>query len=96
MGPTWNTLYSDELGHLCQGVGKGPTSTVHRVKVTNNFRVIHFHNIPRDCRKRITVTKVVCKFRPPQKDPKRTRITIMGVHIIYNGNVGTKIASLDI
>ena len=38
----------------------------------------------------------MCKFRPEKSDPNRTRITIMGKFCIYDGDVGTKTASLDL
>ena len=49
-----------------------------------------------DLIKGITVTSVVCKFRPEKDDPNRTRITIMGKHCVYAGDAGTKTASLDL
>ena len=53
-------------------------------------------NIPRNQRKDITFTKVVCKFRSKKRDPTRTRITIMGNRVVYAGDAGTETASLDI
>ena len=78
LGPIWGSSYSNELGFLCQGVDKGPTSTVQRTKGTVTFRVIRCKNIPRNQLKGITVTKVFCKFRQEKEDPNCTRITIMG------------------
>ena len=40
--------------------------------------------------------KVVCTFRPDKADSNRTCITIAGQNIKYPGDVGTKIASLDL
>ena len=96
LGPIWNTSYSNELGRLCQGVVKGPTSTGQCTKSTYTFRVTPFKNIPRDRSKGITFTKVVCKFRPEKEDPYRTLITTMGNRVVYAGDSGTKTASLDL
>ena len=61
---TWTTSYSNETGRLCQGIGKNTEGTGKRVKVTDTFFVIHYHDIPSDRRKEITCTSVVCKVRP--------------------------------
>ena len=96
LGPIWEVSYSNELGLLCQGVVKGPTSTGQRTKGTDNFCVIRFKNIPRERHKGITFTKVVCNFRPEKEDPNCTRITIMGNRVVYAGDAGTKTASLSL
>ena len=53
-------------------------------------------NIPRDRRKEITYTKVVCEVRPQKEDPDMTRITIGGSRIVYPSDVATKTASLEL
>ena len=40
---TWTTSYSNEMGHLCHGIGKNTKSTGKRVEGTDNFFVIHYH-----------------------------------------------------
>ena len=72
----WNESYSNELGRLCQGIGTSPNGTSKRVKGTNTFFLIRFEDIPADCRKEITYTKVVCKVRPEKNDPNCTCITL--------------------
>ena len=43
----WNELYSNELGQLCQGVGKVTDIPNNQyVKGTDTFQVIHYANIP--------------------------------------------------
>ena len=96
MGPSRDTSYSNDLGRLCQGVGKGPTSTGKCTKGTDTFCIIQFKNIPRDRHKSITFTKVVCKFLPEKEYPDCTRITIMGNRVVYAGDAGTKTASLNL
>ena len=43
----WNKSYSNELGRLCQGVGKGTDGPRNqRVRGTDTFKVIHYADIP--------------------------------------------------
>ena len=64
LGTIWDSSFSNELGRLCQGAGKGLTSTGQRTKCTDTFNVIRFTNISRKRRKGITFTKAVYMFRP--------------------------------
>jgi len=93
----WSTSYANELGRLCQGIGQGTNGPRNqRVAGTDTFRLIRFTGIPRDRRKEICHTMVVCEVRPQKADPDRTRITVAGGHIIYPGDVGTPTGSLDL
>ena len=86
---TWNTSYSNEMDHLCHGIGKNTEGTGKRVEGADTFFVIHYHDIPADRRKEITYTSVVCEVCPQTEYPNRTQITIGGNRICYPGNVGT-------
>ena len=55
-----------------------------------------YNDIPKERRKEITYTSVVCEVRPQKDDPNRTRITIGGNPICYLIDVGTKTASLEL
>ena len=93
----WDESYANELGRLCQGIGKDPLNpTTKRVDGTDTFRPIPYHSIPTDRHKDITYTRVVCEYRPQKKDPNRTRITIGGNRICYPGDTGTKTGSLEL
>jgi hypothetical protein len=59
---TWDTLYSNELGRLCQGIGSGDAPGSKRVAGTNTFFCIDYHDIPLHKRKEICHTKVVSEF----------------------------------
>ena len=97
LAPIWSNSYSNEMGRLCQGVGKGDKGPKHqRVKGTDTFRVILYADIPKDRRKEIAHVKVVCEVRPQKSDPNRVRITVAGNRICYPGDVGTPTASLDL
>ena len=86
----WSTSYANELGRLCQGIGQGAQGTKkQRVEGTDTFRPIRYEDIPKDRRKDICHTMVVCEVRPQKADPNRTRITLAGGHIQYPGDVGT-------
>jgi hypothetical protein len=58
----WDTSYANELGRLCQGIGRNNANPAkQRVEGTNTFRPIKFHDIPIDRRGDVTYTKVVCE-----------------------------------
>ena len=76
----WNKSFSNEMGILYQGVGKGKNGIGKRVEGTNTFYVIHFEDIPKDRLNKICYTSVVCEVSPGKKDPDRTRITICGTN----------------
>ena len=93
----WENSYCNELGRLCQVIGKvtqGPKK--QRIAGTETFKVIRYQDIPQDCYKEVCHTKVVYEVRPHKENPDRTRITISGNRIIYQGGVGTPTMSLEL
>ncbi len=57
---TWDMSYADELGHLCQGVGRSKTNPSQpRVAKTDTFRPIHLHGIPADRHSDVTYTRIL-------------------------------------
>ena len=69
----WSTSYANELGRLCQGIGKGSQgSSNQHLKGTDTFRPIRYEDILKDRRKDICHTMVVCEVRPQKADPNRT------------------------
>lgn len=93
----WDASYTNELGRLCQGIGKHPMDpTKNWVDGTNTFRHIKYHNIPIKKWKDVTYSKVVCKECPQKEDPHHTHITINGNCIAYPGNTGTKMGSVEL
>jgi hypothetical protein len=93
---TWDTLYSNQLGRLYQGIGSGEASNSKPVAGTNTFFCINYNDILSHKRKEICRTMVVCEVQPEKDDPNRTRISISGNRICYPGNVGTNTASLEL
>ena len=62
---TWAVSYVNELGRLCQGIGKGDKGTQkQRVKGTNTFKVIRYDTISLNKREDICHSRVVCKVQP--------------------------------
>jgi hypothetical protein len=93
---TWDTLYSNELGRLCQGIGSGEALNSKRVAGTNTFFRINYKDILSHKRKEICHTMVVCEVQQEQDDPNCTRITIGGNRICYPGDVSTNTASSEL
>ena len=93
---TWDTLYSNELGHLCQGINSGGGPNSNRVAGTTTLFHINYNHIPLHKRKEICHNMVVCEVQPEKDGPNHTQITIGGNRICYPGNVGTNTASLEL
>ncbi len=93
---TWDTLYSNELGRLCQGIGSGEAPNSKRVACTNTFFCINYNDILLHKRMEICHTMVVHEVQLEKDNPNHTQITIGGNHICYPGNVGTNTASLEL
>ena len=86
----WDTSYANELGRLCQGIGKYSTMpTIQRIKGTDTFRVMKYEDIPKERRSDVCHTSGVCEVRPDKDYPNRTRITVAGNRICYPGYVST-------
>ena len=93
----WEASYSNELGRLCQGIGKGPNDPKQqRVAGTDTFRLIRLSDIPQARRKEICYSRVVCEIKPQKEDQNCTRITIAGNRIVFPGEVATPTASLKL
>ena len=94
---TWDTSYANELGRLCQGIGKGTAGPAQqRVKGTSTFRVICYDDIPSNKMSDIFHTRVVCEYFPDKDDPNRTRITLAGGHICVPYDVSTPTGSVEL
>ena len=94
---TWDTSYLNELGKLCQGIGKETMEPKkERVKGTGAFKVTSFNDIPFVKQKDFCHTRVVCEYRPEKDDHNRTRIAITGGHILVTFDVSTPTGSLEL
>ena len=60
--PIWNPSYANELGRLCQGIGKGTKGPrKKRVEGTETFCVMHYKDIPTQKIKDVCHTMVLCE-----------------------------------
>jgi hypothetical protein len=93
---TWDTSYANELGRLCQGIGRHTTQP-HKKRIEGpiTFKPIQYHDIPTQRKGNITYSRVVCELRPQKADPFHTQITLRGDRICYPGDCGTKTGSLE-
>jgi hypothetical protein len=64
----WDHSYSDELGHLCQGIGTGDKASSKQVAGTITFHLIPYLDIPHHKCKEIIYTKVVSEIREGKDD----------------------------
>jgi hypothetical protein len=64
----WDRTYSNELGHLCQGIGTGDKASCKRVAGTNTLHLFLYLDIPCHNHKEIIYTKVVCEIREGKND----------------------------
>jgi hypothetical protein len=58
----WDHLYSNELRHLCQGIGTADKTGGKWVAETNTFHLIPYSDIPHHKYKEIIYMKVVCEI----------------------------------
>ncbi len=72
---TWDTLYTNELCRLYQGIGSGEAPSSKHVAGTNTFFCIDYHDIPLHKRKEICHTMVVYEVRLDKENPNCTQIT---------------------
>jgi hypothetical protein len=82
---TWLKSFANELGRLAQGI-KG------RVKSTSTILFINHKEIPQDRRKDVTYGRICCNVRPQKEEQHRTRLTVGGDRIDYDGDVSTPTA----
>jgi hypothetical protein len=84
--PLWKRGFENECGHLFQGIRDIPgTDKCFFIKLTN---------IPKD--RKITYGKIVCDYKPHQKEKERVRMTVGGDRIDYSGDVATSMAYINI
>ena len=84
------------MGRLCSSVETGMDVKGKRVEGTNTFFVIYFEYIPKGRVKEVCYTSVLCQHRTGKSDTDRTQITICGINVRWEGNVGTNTASLEL
>jgi hypothetical protein len=77
--PIWKRGFGNEVGGLFQGIRDIPaTDTCFFVELTN---------IPKD--RQITYGKIVCDYKPHEKEKERVRLTVGSDMLDYSGDVTT-------
>ena len=74
---TLNKYFSNEMGILWQGVGNEKNGIGKRVEGKNNFYVVRFEDIPKECMNEICYTLVVCEVIQGKRDPNCTQINFV-------------------
>ena len=80
----WIRSFRNELGRLAQGM--------RDVKGTDCITFIHHKDIPKG--QKIAHSRIACNIRPQKKETHRTRMTIGGNLLDYEGNTKTPTADL--
>lgn len=80
----WQRSFSNELGRLAQGI--------RDIKGTDCITFIPYEQIPKD--KKVAYARIVCSIRPQKKETHRTRMTIGGNVLDYDGKTKTPTADL--
>ena len=76
----WTTSLANEFGRLAQGI--------RNIKGSDCIRFVYKHQIPKG--RNITFTRLVVDERPGKSDPNRTRITVMGNCLTFDGELYTE------
>jgi hypothetical protein len=71
--PFWKWGFSNESGHLFQGIRDIPG--------TNTCFFVELTNIPKG--RKITYGKIVCDYKPHKKGKERVRLTVGGYRLDY-------------
>jgi hypothetical protein len=80
--PLWTRGFGNECVHLCQGIRDIPG--------TDTCLVIKLRKIPKD--RKITYGKIVCDYKPHNKEKEHVRLTVGGDRLEYLGDVATSTA----
>ena len=76
----WNTSYANELGRLSNGI--------RDIKGTQTVNFISHTQVPNN--KRVTYGRLVVDYRPGKSDPNRTRLTVGGNLLTFDGDLYTE------
>ena len=80
----WAPSVSNEIGRLAQGI--------RNVAGNDAMVFIHKHEVPHN--KKVTYANMVCDVRPKKDDVYRTRLTVGGDKLDYDGDASSPAASL--
>lgn len=81
----WLRSSANEFGRLMRGVGKHSRAPHECVAGTDTMRIVKKTDIPKE--KPITYGNFVCDYRPLKEEQWRTRLTVGGDKLTYDGDV---------
>ena len=82
----WTTSFSNEFGRLTQGGN-------NRIVGTNTIFFTHKIDVPFETKK-LTYGKIVCSIKPHKEETHRTRLTVGGNLLDFNGKLTTPTATV--
>jgi hypothetical protein len=82
--PLWKRGFSNEAGHLFQGIRDIPG--------TNTCFFVELKNIPKD--RKVTYGKIVCDYKPHKKEKEGVILMVGGYKLDYFGDVATSTADI--
>jgi hypothetical protein len=80
----WTRGFGNECGRLFQGIRDIPG--------TDTCFFIYLKHTPHD--RKITYGKIVCDYKPHEKEKERVRLTVGGDRLDYSGDVATSMADI--
>ena len=90
----WETSVANEFGRLLKGIGRKNNNGKSRVgEGHDTFHFIKKERVPRD--KKVTYARFCCDVRPQKDEENRTRITVGGDQLQYDGETSTEVASME-
>ena len=88
----WQKSAANEFGKLLKGVGKNEDGT-QRVKGSDTFHFIKRKQVP--IGKKVTYARFCCDVRLQKDDINRTRLTVGGDRLPYDGKTSTETAGQE-
>ena len=81
----WTTSLANELGRLSQGI--------RNIKGSNCIKFIYKEQVPKG--RNVTYSRLVVDYRPGKSDPNRTRVTVGGNLLTYEGELYTETTDIQ-
>ena len=81
----WTTSLANELGRLSQGI--------RNIKGSNCIKFIYKEQVPKG--RNVTYSRLVVDYIPGKSDPNRTRVTVGGNLLTYEGELYTETTDIQ-
>ena len=90
----WKHSVSNKFGRLMKGIGRKQNNGKSRVgEGHDTCRFIKKHQIPKG--RKVTYARFCCDVRPQKEEENRTRLTVGGDRLSYDGETSSEVASLE-